>query len=173
MKRTLKESVGVAISHGLAPGTADRIGAFAMAGKLGIVLWEWRYGGLPKADHCENLLTTRTAKRLRVRYVGSQKITYLRIRKTAKQVLREWYSPECQMCVGVKEISGEHKRVVCPSCDGQGVKRYTDTERAEAIGVSLTEYRNEWDKHFRAMRDMVGGDDGMTGAIVRDQLKVA
>lgn len=168
---TLKESVGKAISYGIAPGTADRIGALAHCGRLGMILWHWKYGGESRGLEAENLLTTRSAKRFRVRYVGTQKQTYLRIRLAARQVLAEWYLPECRTCLGVKEITGEHKRVICPDCRGDGNKRFSDEERAVKLGVSTDEYKKIWDKRFRDMRDMIGGEDGMTATIIRDQLK--
>lgn len=171
MKRTLKESIGVAISHGLAPGTADRIGAFAMAGKLGMLLWEWKCGGLPKGIEAENLLTRRAAKRLKIRHVGKQIRDYAILRMACRQVLMEWYLPECPVCNGVKELQGEHKRVVCDACEGFGLKRFNDYERALKLGIELPEYKKDWDRRFREIRDMVVAQDAGTGAIVREQLR--
>ena len=168
---TLKESVGKAISYGIAPGTADRIGAFAMAGKLGILLWEWKYANLPKGVESENLLTRRAAKRFKIRHVGDQRIEYMTLRLACRQVLSEWYLPECPACHGVKEVSGEHKRVVCQTCEGHGLRRFNDYERSSAIGLSQADYRKVWDKRFRDIRDMIVGQDAQTGSIIREQLK--
>ena len=171
MNRTLKESIGVAISYGISPGTELRIGAFAHAGKLGMLLWEWKNAGLPKGQECENLLTRRAAKRLKIRHVGEQIRDYMILRLACRQVLVEWYLPECPACHGVKEVSGEHKRVICEECEGFGLKRYTDVERAIKLGIEPGEYRKVWDKRFREIRDMVVGHDAETGAIVREQLR--
>jgi hypothetical protein len=168
---TLKESIGKAISYGISPGTELRIGAFAHTGKLGMLLWEWKFAGLSKGLEAENLLTRRMAKRLRIRHVGSQKQEYLTLRLACRQVLYEWYLPECPTCSGVKEITGEHKRVVCETCKGLGLKHFHDYERSDAIGVQIPEYKKTWDKRFREIRDMIVGQDAETGSIVREQLK--
>lgn len=168
---SLKESIGKAISYGISPGTELRIGAFAHAGKLGMLLWEWKYANLPRGLDCENLLTRRMAKRLKIRHVGNQIQEYLTLRLACRQVLSEWYLPECPACHGVKELQGEHKRVVCDRCEGQGLKRFNDYERAEALNVSTGDYRKTWDKRFREIRDMIVGQDAGTGAIIREQLK--
>lgn len=169
---TLKESVEKAISYGLAPGTADRIGALARAGKLGTLLWEWRYGGEDREQEAGNLLTRRIAKRLGIRHVGEQgKIDYMRLRLACRQVLREWFSPECDTCNGVKEVSGEHKRVVCQTCNGTGTRRYSDEERAKALKITELEYRKHWDRKFAEIRSMITSRDAETGAVVRQQLR--
>lgn len=168
---TLKESIGKAISYGISPGTMDRIGAFAHAGKLGMLLWEWRYGGQPRGVEAENLLTRRMAKRLKIRHVGNQIPEYQTLRLACRQVLMEWYLPECPACHGVKELQGEHKRVVCHVCEGVGLKHFKDEERADKINVDLGQYRKIWDKRFREIRDMIVGHDAETGSIVREQLR--
>lgn len=171
MKRTLKESIGVAVSHGVSPGTIDRIGALAHAGKLGIILWHWKYANEPRGIEAENLLTRRAAKRLKIRHVGKQIRDYAILRMACRQVLMEWYLPECPVCNGVKELQGEHKRVVCDACEGFGLKRFNDYERALKLGIELPEYKKDWDRRFREIRDMVVAQDAGTGAIVREQLR--
>lgn len=159
------------MSYGISPGTELRIGAFAHAGKLGMLLWEWRYAGLPKGLEAENLLTRRMAKRLKIRHVGKHKQEYLTLRLACRQVLLEWFIPECPTCNGVKEIQGEFKRVVCHVCQGLGLKHFHDYERADSLGIQIDQYRKVWDKRLREIRDMVVGNDAETGSIVREQLK--
>lgn len=166
----LKESIGRAISYGISPGTADRIGAIAMASKLGILLWEWKYAGLSKGLESENLLTRRMAKRLKIRHVGLGE-EYKTLRLACRQTLLEWYAPECESCKGVKELQGEHKRVVCDRCQGLGLRRYGDIERAKALRVSAGQYKEVWDRRCREIRDMIVRHDAETGMIVREQLK--
>lgn len=168
---TLKESVGKAVSHGLSPGTADRIGALAKAGKLGILLWEWRYGGVDREIQVGNLLTRIMAKKLKIRCVGENKANYIRLRLACRQVLREWFAPECDTCQGVREIAGEHKRVICPTCGGTGERRYSDHERARALQTTVPEYRKGWDKAFSLIRAVITGRDAETARIVREQLR--
>ena len=164
---SLKESLGSAISHGYLENP-ERIAALSRAGKLGSLMWRWRYGGQDLALFASNLLTRRAAKRLKIR--GYQ-ADYEKLRKLCAQVLREWYSPECQTCLGVKEVAGEHKRIVCEACNGVGIKRYGDYERSEAIGVSLATYKAIWDKRFREVHAMSTAMDAETYLIVREQLQ--
>ena len=165
---TLKESVGKAVSYGLSPGTADRIGALAHATKLGNILWHWKYGGESRGSEAERLLTRKAAKRLKVNGLTSEHVI---LRASCRQVLIEWFMPECRVCLGVGELSGEFKRVVCVACNGTGLKRFHDYERAETIGVAVEIYRKVWDRRFREIRDMVVSHDAWTSAIIREQLR--
>lgn len=166
-KVTLKESVGKSIARG---STDSKIASLARAGKLGIMLWHWKYAKEDRALEAENLLTRRSAKRLRIRSIGTGKMEYELLRVACKQALSEWFSPECQFCAGVKEVNEVHKRVVCDRCNGSGVRNYEDWERYDALQITKTTYLKLWDQRFKVIHALIVGKDAETGAKVREQL---
>ena len=52
----------------------------------------------------------------------------------AKQALAEWLDPHCRTCHGARELIAGDSRIICQSCAGTGVHRYTQAQRNEAIG---------------------------------------
>lgn len=56
--------------------------------------------------------------------------------KVIEQCLHEYLSPFCAECNGAKEMVLEALKVTCPACDGSGVRRYSDEDRARAMQVS-------------------------------------
>jgi hypothetical protein len=88
----------------------------------------------------------------------------------AKQVLREYLVEFCTVCLGVGERVEKKLRVVCPSCDGSGVRRYGDAERAGAMQMSQQRVRSlhaklEW------LMDFVQRQDRIANAILVAQLR--
>jgi hypothetical protein len=164
---TLKESIGKAISKGK---TDPRIAALARAGRLGIILWHWKYAKEDRAEEALNLLTRRSAKRLRLRHIGEGKMEYRLLKAACRQALAEWYSPECAYCGGRGEQKEEHKTFTCPKCEGSGVRNYTEWERADALMISNLHYQHVWDRRFRVIHSLIVGKDAETGAKIMEQL---
>lgn len=61
--------------------------------------------------------------------------------KIAAWAIREWDVDYCPSCRGAKEISfygegfeGPQRMTICPDCRGTGKRRYSDGERADALG---------------------------------------
>lgn len=65
----------------------------------------------------------------------------------AKVVIDEWVQDGCHMCRGAKHIfdEGGVKRP-CMVCVGTGKHRYSDAERAEALGVDSPEAATKWSR---------------------------
>lgn len=57
--------------------------------------------------------------------------------RVAFAALMEWLQPHCRCCNGAREIQQDKLLVICHSCGGVGVHRYTDTERAGMCGVAF------------------------------------
>jgi hypothetical protein len=58
----------------------------------------------------------------------------------------EWLNPNCANCNGARELIAGERRIVCPACDGLGLKRYSDRERARYMDLGLSEWRRVADK---------------------------
>lgn len=150
----------------------NRIAAFGQAGKLGRLLWHWKYG---RDESCAqpafNLLVRRAAKRLKIRHVGDEKQAYETLRLACAQMLREWLQPYCRSCQGAR-IGTNDRGVVteCPSCNGAGLYRYGDTERMRALKVSREDYEQTWARRLYEIYGTITGSDAETGAVVRTQL---
>lgn len=107
----------------------DRVAAGALANPLGLLLWKAKY--LLEADAYKRVQTAlceiygkryRDAPTIRAALVG--------------QALREFLAPACRTCHGVGEHMLEDRRVVCETCGGSKIHRYTDQERAGTMQLS-------------------------------------
>lgn len=106
----------------------DRVAAMAGGSHLGSYLLRIREGAQPEWAHRAMLIL---ARRLIKRHHISRSIA----EKIAAQALVEWAYPHCPDCGGAREVMGEHIRILCPSCKGTGVRRWTDSERRGYIGA--------------------------------------
>lgn len=75
-------------------------------------------------------------------------ITRAQAQTLAAAAILELINPYCTTCGGAREIMGEKIKVICPTCSGIGVRRYTDSERAKIVGVKP----EDWHKHERRYR---------------------
>lgn len=75
-------------------------------------------------------------------------ITSAQAQTLAAAAILELIHPYCTTCGGAREIMGEKIKVICPTCSGIGVRRYTDSERAKIVGVKP----EDWHKHERRYR---------------------
>ena len=75
-------------------------------------------------------------------------ITSAQAQTLAAAAILELINPYCTTCGGAREIMGEKIKVICPTCSGIGVRRYTDSERAKIVGVKP----EDWHKHERRYR---------------------
>ena len=70
-------------------------------------------------------------------------ITSAQAQTMAAAAILELIHPYCTTCGGAREIMGEKIKVICPTCSGIGVRRYTDSERAQMVGIKP----EDWHKH--------------------------
>jgi len=90
-------------------------------------------------------LMSLAAKKIGRKGIG---ITSAQAQIMAAAAILELIHPYCTTCGGAREIMGEKIKVICPTCSGIGVRRYTDTERAKMVGVTP----ENWHKHERRYR---------------------
>jgi hypothetical protein len=68
------------------------------------------------------------------------KLKPAQLERIARCALMEWALDLCLTCRGAKEIpnyqdvDGAQPMKVCPECSGTGLRRYSDSERTEAMG---------------------------------------
>lgn len=96
------------------------------------------------------------AKRLQ-RDTGFKNITRSMTHKICDVVIKEAALVSCHTCLGAKEIKGENKLFVCPTCNGTGLHRYTDRERAMALGMTEEAYLKGWNKKFATAQSLYTG----------------
>ena len=114
----------------------DRLGAFSRAPRLGTVLWRLKYAYDPTVYwRAVDLLSRESSVGLRL----------------CELVIREWLDQNCPNCNGAMELIAGDRRIVCPSCDGSGVKRHSDHARAAFMGLSLTQWRTHAPRYKRAL----------------------
>lgn len=173
----LREAVGMALTSSdlgekdYRETDIDRVAALGKAGKLGRLLWHWKYGGDEHGKQAAfNLLVRRAAKRLKIRHVGEDgRDEYETLRRACSHVIAEWLSPNCPQCKGAREIVSK-TLTVCPTCEGSGLRRYSDIERATAIHIDVVHYRKTWDRRVSEITLILAGADAETVAVVRTQL---
>lgn len=107
----------------------DRVAASGKAGELGLLLWKAKYQlEVDSYRRAQKALVEIYGKRYRdsptvaAAFVG--------------QAMREYLSPSCRACHGVGEYVVNDRRIVCETCGGSKIHRYSDEERARTMQVS-------------------------------------
>lgn len=145
----------------------DRIGALAHAGKLGRLLYHWRYAGQGRlAGAVLQELLRKARRRLRI---GKYHVEHPLLIRACKQAMREWYAPQCGSCQGAREIVSNSLRLVCPVCAGSGMRRYSDAERLDALKLDPAGYRT-WEPRMRELLLILTERDGASAGVIRYQL---
>lgn len=65
----------------------------------------------------------------------------------AAAALKELLNPNCQTCGGASVVVTERLKVACPACDGVGVRRYTDAERAQNCAIDPERWP-QWTRRY-------------------------
>lgn len=141
----------------------DRVAAAALASPLGLLLWKAKY--LLEADAYRRVQIAlgeiygkryRDAAPIRAALVG--------------QALREFLAPSCRTCRGVGEHMLEDRRVVCDTCGGSKIHRYTDAERAGTMQLSYALTKHAAHK-LQWLLGVMGAEDAKVNAEMCRQLE--
>ncbi|KVC74672.1 hypothetical protein WI73_05720 [Burkholderia ubonensis] len=89
-------------------------------------------------------------------------------------VFREYEG--CGVCGGMGRVTltptGDVKgRHICSDCGGTGKRPIDDAARAQALGVTLKEYRRNWSWRFHDMLGLLDAVDGSVSDTMRRQLR--
>jgi hypothetical protein len=142
---------------------ADRIGALGRSDPLGAALWRIL------ADH------DRTAVKDAVSMMARRLKHAPKGRDVAHQlcwvVLQEWLDDKCKKCKGRGLVyNAEGVADACTVCEGTRLRRYSDTERARAMGWGIDTYR-KWEATFAQAHAMLHDADAAVGRGVAYQLE--
>ncbi|UEC03955.1 zinc finger-like domain-containing protein [Burkholderia vietnamiensis] len=141
----------------------DRLTALGLSDRLGASLW--------RAKYCRDVAAGRQAIVLLAKKVeGSLRVELSYATKLASAAFKEWMLDACDKCGGAgTHAEGAHVGT-CPKCNGSGVKRYSDAERAIAASLPI----ESWSKHarnFEQAQICLSGSAAATGGRVRELLK--
>ena len=114
----------------------DRVAASGRAPALGLLLWKARYLLESKA-----YLEARR-KLVEVFLERYRSESPLMAEKCVDEALSEFMGPACSSCNGARELVTESLRVTCETCQGSGLKRYSDWERASRMQIGLQRLRS-------------------------------
>jgi GH24 family phage-related lysozyme (muramidase) len=68
--------------------------------------------------------------------------------KVSQQVIHESAFSFCKACQGRKEMMADKHVIKCQVCQGTGLHRHTDMQRAKSIGLQLELYLKHWARIF-------------------------
>lgn len=110
----------------------DRVAAAGFADGLGLALWKAKYQGSVKAM---NTAARGLFKLFGSRYKSESDDMCLRI---TAQCFLEYLNPGCEVCLGRGEaVLTNGVKIICRGCQGTQVKRYTDSDRARSMDISI------------------------------------
>ena len=141
----------------------DRITALGLTDHLGAALFRFKYGSDAFAGKRALHLLAHKAT-CNFGFVP----TYAA--KLATACIKEFTLDACIHCNGTGTVLSGARYDKCSKCDGSGVKRYTDTERALTAGLPV----ESWSKHqknFDKVMTCLMGSIAATGGKVRELLR--
>lgn len=109
----------------------DRVAAAGKCSRLGVDLWKARYMLESKAyQDC--------SEGLRLHYLNRYKAESQGIaERIVSECLHEFLGPVCLVCSGRRELIAGDLKITCAECDGSGLRRYSDVDRARHMQLSL------------------------------------
>lgn len=114
----------------------DRVAACGKCESLGVDLWKARYMLEVSAYHrCRWELLKRVLARYKHEDRGIAQ-------KLVDQALIEFIASFCPTCGGAREIMLNELRVLCDTCGGSGVRRYSDYDRCRMMQISYRRYQS-------------------------------
>lgn len=143
----------------------DRLTAIGMSDQLGAALFRFKFASDAAAGkRALHLLAHKAKCNLGVELSYATKL--------ATACLKEFVLDNCVPCNGSGLLLNGARYDKCPKCDGSGVKRYSDTERALAAGLPVESWAKHQKKFDQVMTCMMASV-AATGAKTRELLKDA
>ncbi|MEX3961041.1 hypothetical protein AB4Y42_02305 [Paraburkholderia sp. EG286B] len=141
----------------------DRLTALGMSDPLGSALWRAKFcQDIASGRRALLLLTKKVEARLRVERSYAQRLSVA--------ALKEWMLDACEKCDGLGTVTEGAHVSTCSKCNGSGVRRFSDSERALAAGLPV----ESWQKHAKKFDEALiclAGASSATAGKVRDLLK--
>jgi hypothetical protein len=143
----------------------DRLTALGLSDPLGSALWRLKYlNDRAAAKRALYLLVHKAKDRLR-----GKDLDY--VIAMAKGAIQEWLLDACGTCHGVGSITGSNgvRGVTCHKCEGTGLKRHTDMDRARYC--ALPAWNAGHNRNFEEVLICLAGSTAATGGKIRDLLR--
>jgi len=136
----------------------DIVHALGLTDDLGGVLWRLKYDN-------DSTAFERAVALLREAANVSPEIAALAV--------TEWAEGACRRCKGQSEVTildaGAEKRMTCSSCNGTGLHRFGDRERAHRLRVGMSQVRR-WSARIKRAADAIGTADKKKAAQMHGRL---
>ncbi len=91
-------------------------------------------------------------------------------RKCVEQALSEYLGPQCKDCGGSKELMIDQQLKLCPTCDGSGLRRYTDDQRAGRMKIERRNVERRAGK-MRWIAEQLGEMDRQVNVVMNMELE--
>lgn len=138
----------------------DKVAASGLCDELGLLLWKWRYMDEKPAERkAIEGLSFKVAERFKNEMA-------LNCYKIAKQGVNEYKLSYCSKCNGARELIAGNLRIICEACAGQGIRRWTDFERARAMSLSLGRVKT-LQRHFNWLSSQIWTLDDLVGRQIK------
>lgn len=141
----------------------DKVAASGRCDELGILLWKLKYMS-------ESWALKKTREELIKRHLERFKHEVDTLRSLViDQCLHEYLSDKCQWCKGAKEMIVNERRVVCDACQGHGIRKYSDVDRARYMKQSLGRVKT-LQRQFTYIHETIGTLDRSVNQMMAYQL---
>lgn len=141
----------------------DRLTALGLSDPLGSALWRAKFcQDVASGRRALLLLTKKVAARLRVERSYAERLSIA--------ALKEWMIDACDKCGGRGTVTEGPHVSTCSKCNGSGVRRFSDSERALSAGLPV----DSWPKHAKKFDEVLiclAGASSATAGRVRELMK--
>lgn len=137
----------------------DKVAASGLCDELGVLLW--------KAKYINESAAYKKARGLMVNMHSERFKNEARtiVDALVDQCLHEFLSDRCKACNGAKELIAGDRRVTCDTCEGYGIRRYTDFERARSMKVAMGKIQ-KMSRQFNFWAHEIGSRDRAVNSLM-------
>lgn len=148
----------------------DRVATMGRMSELGAAFWRLK-------GHDERNLANRVALLLANKMLKRQpRLGRNMAEKIARQVVQEAVADQCRTCGGKGVVASTDRskpEAACRKCNGTGMHRYSDYERAAALGLCVDVYRKAWTRRFDDFAQALSAEDAAANRTAMTQLERA
>jgi hypothetical protein len=90
--------------------------------------------------------------------------------RVCKQVIHETSFKFCKKCLGAKEMMAGELKVICKTCEGTGLHRHSDRERAKAIGLSEEIFLKHWATRLNQVQSILTNERRNSNRVTKEKL---
>lgn len=81
----------------------------------------------------------------------------------AAGVMIEVLNPKCRNCSGASTVLIDNLKITCPTCDGLGIHRYSNAERAKNAGVDSARW-SQWQRRYEMVLSLARAAENAAAA---------